>query len=143
MPPILSFAASYDETMGCAMSASRLLVVSADSVVRRSLVFLFEAEGFEVSESDVVPLRASRSTARFDCTILDQRLLQGPPHEGLTYCITSHPVVLLASTPKTWIVDWVSQVVEMPVIEDTLLEAVHFALQAGDGSSGWGQSRAN
>lgn len=125
------------------MSASRLLVVSADSIVRRSLVFLLEAEGFEVAESAVMPSRAGRPAARFDCTILDQRLLQGPPHEGLTYCITSHPVVLLASTPKAWIVDWVSQVVEMPVIEDALLDAVQFALQAGDGSSGWGQARTN
>lgn len=120
-------------TWGDAMSTGRLLVVAADQDVRRSLVFALEAEGFAVTESDGVPPRAWTQDNRFDCTILDQRVLQGRPYESLAFCISSHPVVLLASRPRAWLTEWVTQVVETPVIDDALVDAVHVALAAGSG----------
>lgn len=109
------------------MSIGRLLVVAADADVRRSLVFALEAEGFSVASTDLLPTVSWMRTNRFDCTILDQRMLQGPPYESLAFTITAHPVVLLAAKPLQWLGEWVSQVVETPVIEDTLLTAVRTA----------------
>lgn len=110
------------------MSIGRLFVVAADADVRRSLVFALEAEGFAVTSTDVLPTVSWMRTNRFDCTILDQRMLQGPPYESLSFTIAAHPVVLLAAKPLAWLVEWVSQVVETPVIEDALLTAVRTAI---------------
>lgn len=113
------------------MSTGRLLVVAADGDVRRSLVFALEAEGYAVTASDTLPPRTWTEDNRFDCTVLDQRLLQGPAYESLAFCISSHPVVLLASRPRAWLAEWVSRVVETPVVDDSLVDAVHFAVETG------------
>jgi len=109
------------------MSTGRLLVVAADADVRQSLVFALETEGFTVTPSAELPTRAWLRENKFDCTVLDQRVLRGEPYESVAFCIASHPVVLLAAKPFGWLLEWVSQVVETPVVEDRLLQAVHAA----------------
>ena len=111
------------------MSTGRLLVVASDPDVRRSLVFALEAEGFEVTERDALPPLSWTSDHRFDCTVLDQRVLKGEAYESLAFCIRAHPVVLLAARPLAWLVEWVAQIVETPVIEDALVNAVRLAMQ--------------
>lgn len=111
------------------MGNGRLLVVAVDADVRRSLTFAFEAEGFTVTALDRLPLQSWTHANRFDCTILDQRILKGPRHESIAFCIGAHPVVLLAAEPLGWLVEWVWQVVETPVVEDALLRAVSQAAQ--------------
>jgi DNA-binding NtrC family response regulator len=115
------------------MASGRLLVVAPDSDLRESLVFSFEAEGFEVTARDELPSMSWMQQRRFDCTVLDQNALDGEPYESIAFCIKAHPVVLLAAAPHSWLVEWVSQVVVTPSSPDNALTtAVHLAIQIQD-----------
>jgi CheY-like chemotaxis protein len=111
------------------MPAGRLLVVAPDGDVRRSLVFALEAEGFDVTARNDVPSLAWTTAHRFDCAVLDQKALVGARYESIAFCIKAHPVVLLAARPLSWIIEWVAQIVETPIIEDTLVTSVRLAMQ--------------
>lgn len=111
------------------MASGRLLVVASNNDIRQSLVFSFEAEGFEVTARDQLPTLAWMQQRRFDCTVLDQHTLSGEPYESIAFCIKAHPVVLVAGRPHPWLAEWVSQVVETPAADDALVTAVRLAIQ--------------
>jgi DNA-binding NtrC family response regulator len=110
------------------MPTGRLLLVAADTELRRSLVFALETEGFSVTVRDVPPPRSWLVSNRFDCTILDQHALPGPDYESIAFCIKAHPVVLVANAVHPWLVEWVAEVVEMPLRADAVSSAVHRAM---------------
>jgi DNA-binding NtrC family response regulator len=111
------------------MASGRVLVVAPNSDLRGSLVFALEAEGYEVTAKEQAPNLAWITDQRFDCTVLDQKALLGEPYESIAFCIKAHPVVLLAARPLSWLVQWVSQVVDMPVAGNAISAAVRQALQ--------------
>lgn len=111
------------------MASGRILVVAPDNDIRQSLVFSFEAEGFEVTARDQLPTMAWQQQRRFDCTVLDQNALGGEAYESIAFCIKAHPVVLMAARPHPWLVEWVSQVVETPSADNALTTAVRLAIQ--------------
>lgn len=110
------------------MPKGRLLLVAADSELRRSLVFVLETEGYYVVVRDAPPSRDWLAANRFDCTILDQRALSGPDYESIAFCIKAHPVVLVATAAHPWLVEWVSEVVDMPLRADAVSSAVRRAM---------------
>jgi hypothetical protein len=111
------------------MASGRILVVAPNGDLRGSLVFALEAEGYEVAAREQVPNLSWVTAQRFDCTVLDQQALMGEPYESIAFCIKAHPVVLLAARPLSWLVEWVSQVVDMPVAGNAISTAVRQAVQ--------------
>lgn len=111
------------------MASGRLLVVASDNDIRQSLVFAFEAEGFEVTAREEPPTMAWMQQRRFDCTVLDQNALDGEAYESIAFCIKAHPVVLMAARPHSWLAEWVSQVVVTPSADNALVTAVRLAIQ--------------
>lgn len=111
------------------MASGRLLVVAPNDDIRQSVVFSFEAEGFEVTAREQLPTVAWMQQRRFDCTVLDQHALGGEDYESIAFCIKAHPVVLMASRPHPWLTEWVSQVVVTPSADNALPTAVRLAMQ--------------
>lgn len=111
------------------MSNGRLLLVAPDPDVRRSLVFALETADYDVTERDSIPPLAWIESNRFDCTILDRKAVKGEAYESLAFCVRAHPVVLLSAKPLAWLVEWVAQTVETPVVEDRLITAVALAMR--------------
>jgi hypothetical protein len=105
-------------------STKRILVVALDTDVRRSLVFALEAEGYRVTGFEALPTLSYLREQGFNCTVLDQRALDGKPHESISFCITAHPVVLLAAQPFAWLADWVADIVITPDPGNALVMAV-------------------
>lgn len=111
------------------MASGRLLVIAPDNDLRGSLVFALEAEAYEVTAVERLPSLSWLSAQHFDCTVLDQKALAGEAYERIAFCIKAHPVVLLATHPLSWLVEWVSQIVEMPVAGNAISTAVRQAVQ--------------
>lgn len=111
------------------MAPGRLLVVARNGDLRGSLAFALEAEGYEVTAREQLPTLAWLTAQCFDCTVLDQEALRGDGYESIAFCIKAHPVVLLAARPLSWLVEWVSQIVEMPMAGNAVSAAVREALQ--------------
>ncbi|HEY0853475.1 MAG TPA: hypothetical protein VGD86_01485 [Devosia sp.] len=111
------------------MASGRLLVVAPDPDLSGSLVFAFEAEGFDVTARDTLPTMDWMTQRRFDCCVLDQKALTGQAYESIAFCIKAHPVVLMAARPHPWLVEWCSQVVVTPAADDALQLAVRLAIQ--------------
>ena len=112
------------------MPSARLLLVAPDTDLRRSLAFALEAEGFAVTIRDTPPARSWLVSNRFDCTIVDQKALTGPDYEAIAFCIKAHPVVLLASRPHPWLVEWVAEIVDLPLAGNAVKSAVRHAIHA-------------
>lgn len=111
------------------MAPGRLLVIAPNDDLRGSLVFALEAEGFDVTAKEQCPNFSWVAAQHFDCTVLDQKALAGEPYESIAFCIKAYPVVLLAARPLSWLVEWVSQIVDMPVAGNAVSAAVRQAMQ--------------
>lgn len=109
------------------MPSGRLLLVAPDTDLRRSLVFALETEGFSVTVRDAPPARSWLVSNRFDCTVVDQKALAGPDYECIAFCIKAHPVVLVAANPHPWLVEWVNEIVDMPMVAGALCVAIKHA----------------
>ena len=112
------------------MPPARLLLVAPDTDLRRSLAFALEAEGSAVTIRDLPPPRSWLAANRFDCTILDQKAVVGTDYEAIAFCIKAHPVVLLANKPHPWLVEWVAEIVDLPLAGNAVSTAVHRATHA-------------
>lgn len=112
------------------MPLSRILVVALDADVRRSIEFALEAEGYRATALDSLPSLDFLRQNRFGCTVLDQRALVGEARDSISFCITAHPVVLLAGQPHPWLTDWVSQIVITPDGQNGLTKAILAATRA-------------
>lgn len=110
------------------MRTSRLLVIAPNKDLRDSLVFALEAEGHAVTALEAIPGTAWLAAQDFECTVLDQKALTGQPSESISFCARAFPVVLLAARPHEWLIEWVAQVVEMPVAGNAVATAVREAI---------------
>lgn len=109
------------------MASGRILVIAPNSDLRASLVFALEAEGYQVMAKEALPDFSWVAAQDFDCTVLDQKALTGPEYLSIAFCVKAYPVVLLAARPFGWLVEWVSQIVEMPAIGNSISAAVRDA----------------
>lgn len=112
------------------MASGRILVVAPNSDLRGSLGFALEAEGYEVTLKADLPDHTWVSAQSFDATVLDQRALTGADYASVAFCVKAYPVVLLATNPHPWLVGWVSDIIELPVIGNTLSTALRKAIHA-------------
>lgn len=110
------------------MASGHILVVAPNSDLRASLVFALEAEGYQVTANEALPDFSWVASQGFDCAVLDQRALSGPEYESIAFCVKAYPVVLLAARPFPWLVEWVSQIVDMPAIGNAMSAAVREAI---------------
>ncbi|MDC9823792.1 hypothetical protein PRN20_08605 [Devosia sp. ZB163] len=112
------------------MAAGRLLVIAPDNDLRRSLVFALEAEGYEVTVRADLPDYSWLARQRFDATVLDQKALTGADYASIAFCVKAYPVVLLAAHAHPWLVQWVTDVVEMPVLGNAISASVRRAMHS-------------
>jgi hypothetical protein len=75
---------------------SDVLVIAANSDLRRSLQFALEAEGYAVAVRSDLP-DGEPSPEGFDCTIVDHHLLDRNPALAVPFCTSFAPVILLAN----------------------------------------------
>lgn len=113
------------------MAIGRLLLIAPQSDLRRSLVFALEAEGYQVSSAAQIPAGPVPGDVTYDCTIVDQKALIGPPEDIVQFCSKAGPVVLLSETPVPWLSQWVVEVVDKPTLGSSLSRAVKHALRQG------------
>ena len=111
------------------MPAGRLLLVAPETDLRRSLVFALETEGFSVTLRDAPPALSWFAQNRFDCTIVDQKVLTGALHESIAFCIKAHPVVLLAAQPHPGLLQWVTRNIDLPLDGSDVTSAVRYAMR--------------
>lgn len=111
-----------------------MLVIAADGALRRSLIFLFEAEGLEVvSHADLGVALRGRST-RSRCLVVDESVLVSD-HDGMALlsAVTESIVVLFTRT-----VDLPSHLlfrtVQKPLVGAELIETVRMLLSDQDGT---------
>lgn len=110
------------------MAAGRILVVAPDGDLRRSLGFALEAEGYDVTLRADLPDHSWVSRESFDATVLDQRALTGAAYQSIAFCVKAHPVILLATNPHPWLVSWVADVIDLPVIDNALATSLRHAI---------------
>jgi len=110
------------------MANGRLLVVAPENDLRRSLVFALGAEGYAVTVLDAPPPLQWLADNRFDCTVLDQHALTGAREDDIAFCTRAQRVVLLASRVHPWLVEWVTEIVELPPAGEALSAAIGRAL---------------
>jgi hypothetical protein len=111
------------------MPSGRLLLVAPETELRRSLAFSLETEGYSIVLRDAPPARSWLAQNRFDCAVVDQKALMGEAYESIAFCIKAHPVVLLAAKPHPWLVDWVAEVVDLPLVGTDVSAAIRHARQ--------------
>lgn len=111
------------------MASGRILVIAPNGDLRASLVFALEAEGYEVTAREALPDFSWVASQGFACTVLDQKALSGPDYESIAFCVKAYPVVLLAARPFPCLVEWVSQIVEIPAIGNSMSAAVRDAIR--------------
>jgi len=112
------------------MSSGRLLLVAPDTELRRSVAYILEVEGYSLTVRDAPPSRAWLQVNRFECTIVDQKAFTGEQYEAIAFCIKAHPVVLLTNKPFPWLVEWVAEVVDLPLAENAMNSAIRHAMLA-------------
>ena len=111
------------------MASGRILVIAQNSDLAASLAFTLEAEGYAVTIRSELPHHGWVGQQGFDATVLDQKALAGEDYRSIAFCVKAYPVVLLAARPHPWLVEWVAQVVEMPVVGNAVSAAVTRAVQ--------------
>jgi CheY-like chemotaxis protein len=110
---------------------ARILVVAPDPSFRRSLAFVFEAEGCRVEVAEEVPSMA-RIASHYDCIVLDHRSIPSRSRRDEVLAKTDIPVILLASQPQDWVTRGFEMVVEKPLLGQSLVDAVHGILRKSD-----------
>ena len=116
------------------MTRGRVLVVAPQLDMRRSLEFVLDAEGFEVTSRPRIDFASPASSARFDCIVLDHQALTGPREQVIDFCANAAPVILVASQPVEWLSGSVRDLVEKPVMGGAIANSVRRILaSSGDG----------
>lgn len=109
----------------------KVLVVAPDVEFSRSLEFALEAEGYAVTVKPDMEAALLLRDARFDCTVLDQAAAAGPATDVVHFCAMARPVILLSDTSLPWLSNWVTGVVEKPMLGQALATAVRHAVVRG------------
>jgi FixJ family two-component response regulator len=107
-----------------------VLVVAPDTQLRRSITFLLEAEGYEVTAYDRVPASDMAPKPRRSCAIVDEAALADGEDIWDRLGRIAETLVMLVSSgvmpPTTFLV----RPVEKPLLGQSLVEAVGKAIDA-------------
>lgn len=114
------------------MPRGRVLVVAPQFDLRRSLEFVLDAEGFEVTSRPRLDFSSPAASARFDCIVLDHQALTGPREQVLEFCANAAPIILVSSKPIEWLSGSVRDLVEKPVMGGAIANSVRRILASGD-----------
>ncbi len=113
------------------MTRGRILVVAPQLDMRRSLEFVLDAEGFEVSSRSRLDYANPASSSRFDCIVLDHQALTGSREEVIEFCTHAAPIILVSSKPIEWLSGIVQDLVEKPVMGGAIANSVRRILATG------------
>lgn len=117
------------------MARGRILVVAPQLDMRRSLEFVLDAEGFEVTSRPDVDFASPAAGVPFDCIVMDHQALSGPREQVIDFCAHTAPVILVASKPIDWLSGSVTEQVEKPLMGGTIANSVRRILASREGSS--------
>jgi DNA-binding response OmpR family regulator len=109
--------------------ASTVLVVAPDLVLRRSLEFALEAEGYAVTAIPSIDAAAELGMGGFHCTVLDHAAATGPLEHVIRFCADAKPVVLLSNAPFPSLDGWTAGVVLKPMLGGSLSNTIRRALE--------------
>lgn len=115
------------------MANGRILVIVPQLDLRRSLEFVLDAEGYDVTARPGIDFAVPAASSRFDCIVLDHQALIGPRQQVIDFCAKAAPVVLVSSKPIEWLAGSVKDTVEKPVMGGAVVRSVGrvLALRAG------------
>ena len=109
-----------------------VLVIAPDADFRRSIAFLLEAEGFEVTHHDAVPFGDPASSPE-RCAVLDEASVAADDDIWDRLRGVAETFVLLLSKPRALPPHLLVQSVEKPLLGASLVEAVQTAFGLSGG----------
>jgi FixJ family two-component response regulator len=104
-----------------------VIVVAADAAFRRSLAFLFEAEGFMVSSHDRIPSQTRPPGERVGCVIVDDASMDFGSNGWDQLSALAETAVILCSRVRALPSDMVILTIEKPFLGADLVDAVRAA----------------
>ena len=107
---------------------AHILLIVADSDLRKSLDFALRADGHIVTWRS--GLDESPIPMHFDCTILDHHAAGQNLRQGQTFCRAFWPVILMANTEAHALSGAAFRTVLKPMLGPVLSAAIGDALQA-------------
>jgi hypothetical protein len=115
---------------GIVVMPGRLLIVSPEDDLRRSLQFALQAEGFSVVAVPTAIGMTSSRFADFECLVMDEKSVDIGSGEPPDLARAGRPVVLLADHPEAVAAPWIGEVVEKPLRGGAVARAVRNLLVA-------------
>jgi DNA-binding NtrC family response regulator len=106
------------------MGRGHILVVAPQPDMRRSLEFVLDAEGFDVTSRAGVDFASPASSAPYDCIVMDHQALSGPREQVIDFFAQTAPVVLVSSKPIEWLSGSVKELIEKPVMGGAVANSV-------------------
>jgi len=108
-------------------SEDTVVVIAADPSFRRSLAFLFEMEGFKVTQHDGVP-DIAQAPGRSRCAVVDQGSLDARPDFWHRLRGMTDAIVVLLDRMSELPADLLVHAVEKPFVGAALVATVKEAL---------------
>lgn len=107
---------------------SRILVIAADSDLRRSLEFALRADGHEVT--CLASTGAHVLPHGFDCTVVDHHAVGKDLKQGAAFCGAFAPVIMLANRETHPLSPHAFRTLQKPTLGPALSAAIHEAVAA-------------
>lgn len=107
---------------------AKVLVIAPDKDLRRSIAFLLEAEGYDVSAHATVPLPDAAETGRRHCAVVDEDATVGEPDAWDRLGSVADTIVLLRDRTRELPANLAIHTVEKPFLGQNLVLAVRSAL---------------
>lgn len=107
---------------------AKVLVIAPDKELRRSIAFLLEAEGYDVSAHEAVPLSDVTGTAHPRCAVVDEDATVGEPDAWDRLRSVADAIVLLRDRTRELPANLTIHTVEKPFLGQNLVQAVRDAL---------------
>ncbi len=115
--------------------ANDVLVIAADTALRRSLEFLFEAEGLAVSSRDHVPAAKRCAGERCGCVVVDESSLGAGAEGWRRLSGLAEAIVLLIDRAGDPPGNVAVRTVEKPLAGPELVETVKALLPVHDATA--------
>lgn len=107
------------------MDSGRILVVAPDNDLRRSLTFALAAYGYAVTAQESWPDNVADI---FDCTVLDEHVMDKATTLSPALLSARRPVLLLAYSEEALANRAVTEVIAMPLKGEAVIQAVAAAI---------------
>jgi hypothetical protein len=108
--------------------AKDVLVIAADGALRRSLEFLFEAEGLEVSSHADLALTSRATAKRSRCLVVDESALVEGSEDWAPLFAFAESIVVLFSRAVDLPANLLIRAVQKPLMGVELVETVRMLL---------------